>query len=141
MRISFAHWAADMQHVEMMGREWMAVILALLGISQIVFPRRYCGMDVFFKRAFGGLTPEQSERLRRVLEARRDAEGVLLTPTRYTGLLGIAMAALGIRSGHFVRDSVCHLLPCFGANHPGFVPARPPRYRSANGAARAALAV
>jgi hypothetical protein len=83
-----------MPHVELMGREWMAIILAVLGISQLVFPKRYCGADMFFKRAFGGLTPGQSDRLRRVLDARRDAEGVVLSPTRYTGLLGIAMAAV-----------------------------------------------
>jgi hypothetical protein len=81
-------------HIELWGRVSMALVMAVLGITQIVFPRRYCGADVFFKRGFGELTPEQSGRLGRVLDARRDAEGVSLLPTRYTGLLGIAMAAL-----------------------------------------------
>jgi hypothetical protein len=75
------------------GRVWMAVIMSALGILQIVFPNRFCG-GMLSGPVFGKLTPDQSERLRRVLEARSDAEGVSLTPTRYTGLLGIAMSAL-----------------------------------------------
>jgi hypothetical protein len=73
----------------------MSIILAGLGIWQIVLPKRfYGGANMFFKCGFGDLTPEQSERLRRVLDARGDAEGVSLSPTRYAGFLGIAMAAL-----------------------------------------------
>ena len=83
-----------MHNVELWGRIWIAAILAGLGIWQIAFPKRFCGAKVFFRRGFGNLTPEQSERLRRVLDARCDAEGVSLSPTRYTGFIGIAMAAL-----------------------------------------------
>lgn len=86
-------------HIELWGRVSMALVMAVLGITQIVFPRRYRCADVFSKRGFGELTPEQSGRLGRVLDARRDAEGVSLLPTRYTGLLGIAMAALEFAPG------------------------------------------
>ncbi len=83
-----------MHNVELWGRLLTAFILAGLGIWQIAFPKRFCGANMFFRRGFGNLTPEQSERLRRVLDARCDAEGISLLPTRYTGFLGIAMAAL-----------------------------------------------
>ncbi|HTA40740.1 MAG TPA: hypothetical protein VK760_16780 [Candidatus Acidoferrales bacterium] len=81
-------------NVELWGRVWMGAFMALVGVTQLIFPDRYCSANTFFRRGFGRLTPEQSGRLSRVLDARRDAEGVLLSPTRYTGLLGIAMAAL-----------------------------------------------
>jgi hypothetical protein len=94
MPTSCARWAPDMHNVELWGRVWTAIIIAGLGIWQIVFPKRFGGADMYFRCGLGNLTPEQSERLRRVLDARCDAEGVSLSPTRYTGFLGIAMAAL-----------------------------------------------
>ncbi len=94
MPTSCACWAAEMHHTELWGRVLMSIILAGLGTWQIVFPKRFYGADMFFRCGFGDLTPEQSERLRRVLDARCDAEGVPISPTRYTGFLGIAMAAL-----------------------------------------------
>jgi hypothetical protein len=85
-----------LNHGDLFLHAWTALVLAGLGIAQLLFPNScafFTRASGFFRRAYANLTPEQSERLRRVLEARCDAEGVPLYPTRYTGLLGIAMAA------------------------------------------------
>jgi hypothetical protein len=84
----------------------MAVILAALSLWQLLFPERFYSVFASFKRAYAGLSPEQSPRLQRVLGARYDAEDVSPTPTRYTGLFGIVMAALEfVPSIPFVRRS------------------------------------
>jgi hypothetical protein len=75
-------------------RGWTAFVLAALGVFQMLRPAWFYSAAASFKSAFVKLSPEQAARLQRVLAARCDAEGGSPNPTRYIGLLGVAMAAL-----------------------------------------------
>lgn len=83
-----------MHHNELAARIWTAFVLAALGAFQFFKPEAFYSCSAFFRRARARLSPEQTERLQRVLDARRDVEGVSPNPSRYAGLLGIAMAGL-----------------------------------------------
>jgi len=79
---------------ELWARGWTAMVLAALGTFQVVRPGFFYTCSVYFDRARKKLSPAQSERLQRVLDARSDAEGVSPNAERYAGIVGIAMAGL-----------------------------------------------
>jgi hypothetical protein len=80
-------------------RIFTAFVLLFLGIFQIVSPRCFWGLSMYFKGVWrlampsGAPSPEQ-ERLKRVLAARERAEGDSVTSLRYAGVFTIAMAGL-----------------------------------------------
>jgi hypothetical protein len=101
-------------------RYWTALILAGLGIFQLVKPSTFqlmtpgvfCNLSMFFRSAVAGLSPAQAARVERVLQARWSAEGISTNPTRYTGLLGIAMAALEFAPG--IPFAIPYAIYCLG---------------------------
>jgi hypothetical protein len=79
-------------HLELFIRSWTAFVLAALGICQILWPRVFFGTCGFFKWSRSKMTPAMTDRVDRVLAARRAAEGEYATPARWCGIFGIAMA-------------------------------------------------
>ncbi|MBV9719421.1 MAG: hypothetical protein JOZ77_08875 [Candidatus Eremiobacteraeota bacterium] len=80
-----------------------AAMLLFLGIFQIVAPRCFWGLSMYFKGAWGlsigarrALDVSQRERLTRVLAARELAEGDAEARMRYVGAFTIMMAAVAL---------------------------------------------
>ena len=86
-----AHLTADQ-----LARGVTAAALAFLGILQILRPACLWGMGVYFAGARAAFSPDQRERLARVLAARSEAEGDTDAFTRYAGFFTLAMAAVAL---------------------------------------------
>lgn len=70
----------------------LAAALVALGLFALVFPDCFLGIGGYFKRA-GDLSPDQRERLGRVLAMRREAEGISRGYGRYLAVACFALAA------------------------------------------------
>jgi hypothetical protein len=70
----------------------LAAALLALGLFALLFPDCYLGIGGYFKRV-GDLSPEERDRLRRVLAMRREAEG---TSRGYGRYLAVACFALAV---------------------------------------------
>jgi hypothetical protein len=81
---------------DQLARDWTAILLAALGIVQLLSPGCFESIAMYFRGAWAGLSKPQSERLRSVIEARTRAEGVGGRRARYVGLFTIAMAVAGL---------------------------------------------
>ena len=86
-----AHLTADQ-----LARGVTAAALAFLGILQILRPGCLWGMGMYFAGARAAFSPDQRERLARVLAARTEVEGDTDAFTRYAGFFTIAMAAVAL---------------------------------------------
>ncbi|MGC1335261.1 MAG: hypothetical protein WA812_07755 [Candidatus Cybelea sp.] len=86
----FAHITHDQ-----LARDCSAIALAALGIVQLRAPGCFESIWMYFRGAWSGLSNEQSDRLKSVIEARTRAEGAGGT-ARYAGLFTIAMGLLGL---------------------------------------------
>src|SRR5579862_9016170 len=91
--MSFEHLTNDQ-----LARLFTTAVLIGMGILQILRPGCFWGMWMYFSGARAGFSPEQRERLARVLEARERAEGDTDTYTRIVGAFTIVMAPLGLIS-------------------------------------------
>jgi hypothetical protein len=88
--MTFAHITHDQ-----LARDWSAITLAALGIVQLRSPGCFESIWMYFRGAWTGLSNEQSDRLKSVIEARARAEGAGGS-ARYAGLFTIAMGLLGL---------------------------------------------
>lgn len=70
--------------------------LVFLGVLQIVAPSCFWGMSLYFKGTRAAFSPDQRERLARVLTAREQAEGNTDVYLRFVGILTIAMAPIAL---------------------------------------------
>jgi len=86
----FAHVTHDQ-----LARDVTAAALAALGIVQLLSPGCFESIRMYFRGAWAGLSNEQSERLKSVIEARIRAEGARGS-ARYAGLFTIAMGLFGL---------------------------------------------
>lgn len=73
-----------------------AALLVFLGVLQIAAPSCFWGMSVYFKGTRAAFSPEQRERLARVLAARKDAEGSTDSYVRLVGVLTVVMAPIAL---------------------------------------------
>jgi hypothetical protein len=81
---------------DQLARGVTAVTLCGLGILEIARPGCFGGIWMYFRGARAALSPDQRERLERVLEARTAAEGATVRYMRYAGAFTIAMGALAL---------------------------------------------
>jgi hypothetical protein len=89
--MSFEHLSPDQ-----VARIFTACVLVLMGIAQIAAPGCFWGIGIYFKGARASFSPEQRERLNRVLDARRNAEGDTEMYSRYVGVFTILIAPLSV---------------------------------------------
>lgn len=82
-----------------------AIVVAMLGVLQFVTPGCFSGVRTYFCGARAALSPDQRERLQRVLTIRSDAEGATETYTRLAGIVTIAVAPTAL------IPSVPYILP------------------------------
>jgi hypothetical protein len=87
----FAHITHDQ-----LARAESAIALAALGIVQLRSPGCFESIRMYFRGAWAGLSNEQSDRLKSVIEARTRAEGAGGSARAYAGLFTIAMGLLGL---------------------------------------------
>ena|ERR1700722_14170419 len=80
---------------DQLARDWSAIALAALGIVQLRSPGCFESIRMYFRGAWTGLSSEQSERLKSVIEARNRAEGAGGS-ARYAGLVTIALGVIGL---------------------------------------------
>lgn len=73
--------------------------LAFLGVLQIIRPSCFWGMSLYFKGTRAAFSPEQRERLARVLTAREGVEGNTDTYLRIVGVFTILMALIALIPG------------------------------------------
>src|SRR5512135_413432 len=81
---------------DQLARVVTAGALVFLGVLQIVAPSCFWGMSMYFKGTRAALSPDQSERLARVLTARERAEGNTNAYRRFVGILTILMAPMAL---------------------------------------------
>ncbi|MGC1381257.1 MAG: hypothetical protein WA814_09595, partial [Candidatus Baltobacteraceae bacterium] len=74
----------------------MAGAVFVVGLWAFLSPGYFWGVAQYVKCSTGDLSPDQRERLQRVLIARQDAEGISRTYGRWFGLCGMAIAALAL---------------------------------------------
>ncbi len=84
---------------DQLARACTAILLAALGVVQLVSPGCFESVAMYFRGAWSGLSEEQSERLKSVIDARTRAEGDGDRRARYVGLFTIAMAVTGLWPG------------------------------------------
>jgi len=81
---------------DQLARVFTAGALVFLGALQIVAPACFWGLSIFFKGTRAAFSPEQRERLERVLAARERAEGNTDPYLRFVGILTILMAPIAL---------------------------------------------
>ncbi|HMF28192.1 MAG TPA: hypothetical protein VKE42_05435, partial [Candidatus Cybelea sp.] len=81
---------------DQLARVFTAAALVFLGVLQIAAPSCFWGMSMYFKGTRAAFSPEQRERLARVLTARERAEGNTDAYLRFVGILTIVMAPLAL---------------------------------------------
>ncbi|HVN68163.1 MAG TPA: hypothetical protein VMU38_00720 [Candidatus Binatia bacterium] len=84
---------AHIAHTDL-ARATMAAAMIAAGIAAFLWPRCFSGAAGYFTRSPGPLAPADQERLRRVVVAREDAEGLSGAYGRYLGLAAILFAGL-----------------------------------------------
>jgi hypothetical protein len=70
----------------------LAAAMVAIGLFALIFPDCFLGIGGYFKRS-GDLSPEERERLNRVLTMRREAEGVSGANGRYLAVACFILAA------------------------------------------------
>jgi hypothetical protein len=88
--MTFAHLPHDQ-----LARVSTAIALVALGTVQLLSPGCFESIRRYFRGAWAGLSSEQSERLKSVIEARARAEGAGGS-ARYAGLFTITMGLIGL---------------------------------------------
>lgn len=73
--------------------------LFFLGTLQIIAPGCFWGMSIYFKGTRAAFSPEQRERLARVLTERQGAEGNTDTYSRIVGVFTIVMGTIALIPG------------------------------------------
>lgn len=79
---------------EQVARIFIAFMQALMGVLQLASPGCFSGTSMYFRGARASLTPQQRDRLERVLDARSGVEGNTYAATRWSGIFAIALAPL-----------------------------------------------
>jgi hypothetical protein len=77
----------------------MATAIAVWGLVCMIWPECMTRVAGLFRAAARGMTPPEQDRLRRILAAREDAEGVPQVYGYYFGAVAIALAGL-----EFIRE-------------------------------------
>jgi hypothetical protein len=79
-----------------LARLFTAGALVFLGVLQIIKPSCFWGLSIYFRGTRAAFSPEQRERLARVLAARERAEGNTDAYSRLVGVLTIVMAPIAL---------------------------------------------
>src|SRR5215469_1923855 len=84
---------------DQLARLFTAGALVFLGLLQIIAPSCFWGMSMYFKGTRAAFSPEQRERLARVLSAREGVEGNSDMYLRIVGIFTIVMGLVALIPG------------------------------------------
>lgn len=91
-------------------RPGLTVTMALIGVAGLVWPQCFAGVVRGYTRCAAGLTPEEKDRVQRVVAAREHVEGISSSYGRVAGIAIIAFA--GLELGSFVPLILPYALIC-----------------------------
>jgi hypothetical protein len=103
---------AHAAHVDLVTRWSMTVAMVGVGLAALAWPRCFAGVAGYFTRWAANVSPDEQERLSRVVDAREEAEGISAGYGRLLGVTAIVLAALeAVRAIPFI---VPYALFCLG---------------------------